>query len=59
MDMLFAAETPWVWDAERNFARLKEQNPDMMLGQGGRRASAVSIEEKRSMSVEQVEIDLH
>ena len=25
--MLFAAETPWAWDAESNFARLKEQNP--------------------------------
>ena len=57
--MLFAADTPWTWDAERNFARLKEQNPDMMLGIGGRRASAVSIEEKRTMSIEHVEINLH
>ncbi|TVY46240.1 Sugar transporter [Lachnellula occidentalis] len=25
MDLLFAAKTPWVWDAEHNFARLKEE----------------------------------
>ncbi|KAF2137046.1 uncharacterized protein K452DRAFT_291961 [Aplosporella prunicola CBS 121167] len=25
MDLLFAADTPWVWDAERNFARLKAE----------------------------------
>ena len=23
MDLLFAADTPWVWDAERTFAQLK------------------------------------
>lgn len=27
MDLLFAAETPWVWDAERTFARLKAEHP--------------------------------
>ncbi|KKK17282.1 hypothetical protein P175DRAFT_0430330 [Aspergillus ochraceoroseus IBT 24754] len=27
MDMLFAADSPWVWDAEKTFARLKEENP--------------------------------
>lgn len=30
MDLLFAAPTPWVWDAERNFARLKEERPDLV-----------------------------
>ncbi|KAI9814800.1 MAG: hypothetical protein M1827_003066 [Pycnora praestabilis] len=30
MDLLFAADTPWNWDAERNFALLKEQNPDIV-----------------------------
>ncbi|KAE9993632.1 hypothetical protein EG327_004153 [Venturia inaequalis] len=25
MDMLFAADSPWVWDAEKNFKLLKEQ----------------------------------
>ena len=26
MDLLFAADTPWNWDAEETFARLKEEN---------------------------------
>ncbi|KAF2501521.1 general substrate transporter [Lophium mytilinum] len=30
MDLLFAADTPWVWDAEKNFALLKEQNPGLV-----------------------------
>jgi len=30
MDLLFAADTPWNWDAERNFQRLKEENPDIV-----------------------------
>jgi len=29
MDLLFAARTPWVWDAERNFKRLKEEHPEL------------------------------
>lgn len=35
MDMLFAADSPWVWDAERNFKLLKQQNPDLVTS--GRR----------------------
>lgn len=31
MDLLFAADSPWVWDAERNFAKLKEENPDLVV----------------------------
>lgn len=30
LDLLFAAKTPWVWDAEREFARLKEEQPDLI-----------------------------
>lgn len=30
IDLLFAAETPWVWDAEANFERLKAENPDVV-----------------------------
>lgn len=56
--MLFAANSPWTWDAERNFARLKEQNPAMMLGDGGRRTSVASMEEKQRTSVEKVELVL-
>ncbi|RDW95006.1 MFS general substrate transporter-12 [Coleophoma crateriformis] len=30
MDLLFAADTPWNWDAERNFAILKAEHPDLV-----------------------------
>lgn len=30
MDLLFAAKTPWTWDAEKTFARLKAENPGML-----------------------------
>ena len=30
MDLLFAANTPWVWDAEKNFERLKVERPDIV-----------------------------
>ena len=30
MNLLFAADTPWNWDAERKFAQLKEENPDLV-----------------------------
>ncbi|KAI9744135.1 MAG: hypothetical protein M1818_002287 [Claussenomyces sp. TS43310] len=41
MDLLFAADTPWNWDAERNFALLKEQNPDLI--QAARHGHGVSV----------------
>ena len=28
MDLLFAADTPWVWDAERRFAELKAEQTE-------------------------------
>lgn len=31
MNLLFAADTPWVWDAEKNYARLIEENPDLVM----------------------------
>ncbi|PGH19321.1 hypothetical protein AJ80_04074 [Polytolypa hystricis UAMH7299] len=43
MDLLFAAETPWTWDAERTFAQLKEQNPGLVQG-GDRNGSVVDPE---------------
>ena len=39
MDLLFAADTPWNWDAERNFARLCEENPQLV--QAARRGDSV------------------
>ena len=29
MDLLFAATTPWNWDAEKRFAMLKEEHPEI------------------------------
>lgn len=53
--MLFAADTPWVWDAERTFSQLREQNPGML--HGGRRRS-LDAEEKASIHTNHVEITL-
>lgn len=39
MDLLFAADTPWNWDAERTFARLAAENPGLV--QAARRGSRV------------------
>ena len=30
MNLLFAADSPWNWEAERNFRILKEQNPELV-----------------------------
>ena len=30
MDLLFAADTPWNWDAEESFKLLREENPDIV-----------------------------
>ncbi|EXL97735.1 general substrate transporter [Fusarium oxysporum II5] len=30
MDLLFAADTPWVWDAEKKFKELKEKQPGLV-----------------------------
>lgn len=30
MDLLFAANSPWNWDAERRFAMLKEEHPEIV-----------------------------
>ena len=27
MDLLFASDSPWVWDAEKTFRQLKAENP--------------------------------
>ena len=40
MDLLFAADSIWTWDAEKNFARLKEEHPDIV--EAARTGSVVS-----------------
>lgn len=32
MDLLFAADSPWVWEAEKSFARLRADSPDIAAG---------------------------
>jgi hypothetical protein len=29
--LLFEADSPWVWAAEKHFAKLKEENPNLVL----------------------------
>jgi hypothetical protein len=31
IDLLFEADSPWVWDAEKHFAHLLEENPNRVL----------------------------
>ncbi|KAG9258385.1 hexose transporter [Emericellopsis atlantica] len=51
MDLVFACDSIWTWDAEKNFSKIKEENPELVMaakaGQRvvdleGRRASHVS-----------------
>lgn len=40
MDLVFASDSIWVWDAEKNFAKLKAENPDLVAaGDQSRRAT--------------------
>lgn len=40
MNLKFASDSIWAWEAERHFARLKEQNPDLVRA-AARRGSLV------------------
>ena len=40
MDLLFASDSIWTWDAEKNFARLKQEHPDLV--EAARSGSVVS-----------------
>lgn len=53
MNLLFASDSIWNWDAEKNFAILKEENPELVqaarrgssvVGDAVRRSSGVSVE---------------
>ena len=39
MNLVFAADSIWTWDAERNFRILKEQNPELV--QAAQRGASV------------------
>ncbi len=63
MNLLFAADSPWVWDAEKNYKILVEENPELVqAAQRGsirpgdleahlRKGSTVSGGEKRRVSL--------
>lgn len=40
MNLLFAADSPWVWDAEATYRTLKEENPELV--QAAQRGKSVS-----------------
>lgn len=40
MNLLFAADSPWTWEAEKNYAILKEENPELV--QAAQRGKSVS-----------------
>jgi hypothetical protein len=54
MDLLFAADTPWVWDAEKTFARLKAENPGY-VETAARKNSLLDEEAAKSVTLEQRE----
>ncbi|KAL5343395.1 general substrate transporter [Aspergillus crustosus] len=54
MDLLFAADTPWVWDAEKTFARLKAENPGF-VETAARKNSILDEENAKSATLEQRE----
>lgn len=52
MNLLFASDSIWNWEAEKNFALLKEQNPELV--QAARQGSVIDPEAaiaKRSGSI--------
>lgn len=51
MDLLFAADSPWVWDAEREFARLKAENPGYVEA-ASRKNSVLDAEAGKPLSLE-------
>ncbi|UPK95412.1 hypothetical protein LCI18_006347 [Fusarium solani-melongenae] len=54
MDLLFAADTPWVWDAEKKFAELKAEKPELVTASGhGRGVLDVETAESKVISGEE------
>lgn len=54
MNLVFACDSIWNWEAEKHFAILKEENPDLVMA--ARRGSSVAHPESgRKSSVQNVE----
>lgn len=54
MDLLFAADTPWTWDAERTFKELKEQH-SMSAITNAHHENRQDVEAKARSSTSQIE----
>lgn len=50
MDMLFAADTPWAWDAERTYARLKAEKGEIPQS-SSRKGSMKDLEMGKTLSL--------
>jgi hypothetical protein len=53
IDLLFEADSPWVWAAEKHFAKLKEENPNLALAAS--RGNSVVDPELGSKKAEQAD----
>lgn len=54
MDLLFASPSPWSWDAEKTFARLKAENPGMVQSVS-RKNSVLDPEAGKSFEIAKAE----
>ncbi|CZT20281.1 related to sugar transport protein STP1 [Ramularia collo-cygni] len=57
IDLLFSSDSPWVWDAEKNFARLKAENPNNIVAAASRGNSVVDAEAGRGIISETYKTD--
>jgi hypothetical protein len=53
IDLLFEADSPWVWAAEKHFAQLKEENPNLAFAAS--RGNSVVDPEFGSKKAEQID----
>jgi hypothetical protein len=56
IDLLFECDSPWVWEAEKNFARLKEETPELVAA-ASRGNSLVDPEMGKALDEERREVD--
>lgn len=54
IDLLFEADSPWVWAAEKHFAKLKEENPNLALAAS--RGNSVVDPEQGLKKAEQTDV---
>lgn len=58
MDLLFASDSIWNWDAEENFTRLQIENPELLrAGKSGHYRLDIEkvLQDKESLKESQVE----